>query len=51
MAVGPAGAVPLQEEDVDEEWQTFTIIPDEVWCFDSRVSRERVKIDLATLKL
>ena len=24
--------------DVDEEWQTFTIIPDEVWCFDSRVS-------------
>jgi len=37
--------------DVEDEWHTFTIIPDEVWCFDSRVSRERVKIDLATLRL
>ena len=37
--------------DVNEGWHTFTITPDEVWCFDSRISRKRMKIDLATLKL
>lgn len=34
-----------------EEWHTFTIIPEEVWCFDTRVSHERQKIDLANLSL
>jgi len=32
-------------------WHTFTITPDEVWCFDSRISRKRHKIDLAKLKI
>ena len=32
-------------------WHTFTITPEEVWCFDSRVSRKRHKIDLAKLKI
>src|SRR6187455_1906759 len=30
-------------------WHTFKITPDEVWCFDSRVSPERQKIELAEL--
>ena len=41
----------VSANDVDGGWHTFTITPDEVWCFDSRVSRKRMKIDLATLKL
>ncbi len=30
-------------------WHTFKITPDEVWCFDSRVSPKRQKIELAEL--
>jgi general stress protein 26 len=30
-------------------WHTFKITPDEVWCFDSRVSPKRQKIELAGL--
>jgi len=30
-------------------WHTFKVTPDEVWCFDSRVSPERQKIELAEL--
>ena len=37
--------------DVNEGWHTFTITPDEVWCFDSRVSQKRQRIDLAILTL
>lgn len=32
-------------------WQEFKIIPDEVWCFDSRVSLNRQRIELADLDL
>jgi hypothetical protein len=32
-----------------EGWHTFKITPDEVWCFDSRVSPKRHKIELAEL--
>ena len=32
-------------------WQVFKMIPDEVWCFDCRVIRERQRIDLANLNL
>jgi hypothetical protein len=28
-------------------WHTFKITPDEVWCFDSRVSPTRQKIELS----
>ena len=30
-------------------WHTFKVTPDEVWCFDSRVSLKRQKIELAEL--
>ena len=47
------GGATLVSGDVDdrEGWHAFTITPDEVWCFDSRVSRKREKIDLTNLKL
>ena len=32
-----------------EGWHTFKITPDEVWCFNSRVSPTRHKIELAEL--
>jgi len=35
----------------EEGWHRFKIVPDEVWCFDSRVSRKRKRIDRAKLKL
>jgi hypothetical protein len=35
----------------DEGWYGFKIVPDEIWCFDSRVSHKRKRIDRAKLKL
>jgi general stress protein 26 len=32
------------------EWHRFKITPDEVWCFDSRVSLKRQRIQLGGLK-
>jgi len=32
-------------------WHRFQITPEEVWCFDSRVSHRREKIDFVNLKL
>jgi hypothetical protein len=37
--------------DDEEGWHSFTIVPDEVWCFDSRVSPKRKRINRAKLKL
>lgn len=31
--------------------QQFKIIPNAVWCFDSRVIRERQQVDMSTLRL
>jgi general stress protein 26 len=47
---GTATRDPRRDDD-DEGWHRFTIVPDEVWCFDSRVSRKRKRIDRAKLKL
>jgi uncharacterized protein YhbP (UPF0306 family) len=45
-AVGYYGSKP------SEVWNFFKIIPEELWCFDSRVFGEkRVNVDLETLKL
>jgi general stress protein 26 len=35
----------------DDGWQNFKILPDEVWCFDSRVAMERKLVDLTNLKI
>jgi len=48
------GNLGLQIRGVAEEvtsegsggWHTFRITPDEVWCFDSRVSPKRQKVEL-----
>jgi hypothetical protein len=32
-------------------WLRFTIKPEEAWCFDSRIGRERHCIDLSSLDL
>jgi len=37
--------------DSDEGWQQFKITPEEVWCFDSLLTRERQSIDLSKLQL
>ena len=38
-------------ENMGDDWQRFKITPEEVWCFDSRVVRERQKVDLSNLQL
>jgi hypothetical protein len=44
-------ARPTKRNGSSAGWQEFKIIPDEIWCFDSRVSRERHRIDLKSLNL
>lgn len=39
-------------DELGAEWQFFKIVPDEVWCFDSRVfGEERRQIDMTALNL
>lgn len=47
--IGIAKHVSEGKNDPDG-WQKFVITPKEVWCFDSRISDQRKKIDLKTLK-
>jgi Pyridoxamine 5'-phosphate oxidase len=42
-AIGPAGD--------QGPWLRFTIKPEEAWCFDSRIDRQRHRIDLSSLDL
>jgi general stress protein 26 len=51
---GTAEELPAEDNDPSAEsalWHTFKVTPDEVWCFDSRASRERQKIELAELTI
>ncbi len=41
----------LADESTRGSWQHFKITPHEVWCFDSRVTRKRQRVDLAHLAL
>lgn len=34
-----------------KDWHHFSITPEEVWCYDSRVYSERQQVDLANLNL
>ena len=45
------GEAKLLSRDDDKGWHTFTITPEEVWCFDSRTSRKRERIDVTGVKL
>ena len=41
-----------REESAPDGWQSFRIIPEEVWCFDSRVfGHERRRVDTSELRL
>ena len=35
----------------ENDWHSFRIIPDEVWCFDSRKKRQREEIDLNNMEV
>jgi len=40
-----------REESAPDGWQSFRIIPEEVWCFDSRVfGHERRRVDTSGLR-
>jgi hypothetical protein len=42
----------LTEESAAGGWQSFRIIPREIWCFDSRVfGRERRQVNISDLRL
>ncbi len=43
------GAAVLAPDSRHDGWQQFMIEPTEVWCFDSRVDRQRHRIDLSGL--
>lgn len=43
---GTAEEVTSGDNDRPGGWHTLKVTPDEVWCFDSRVSPKRQKIDL-----
>jgi pyridoxamine 5'-phosphate oxidase-like protein len=45
------GAARLVSRADEAGWHAFTIAPEEVWCFDSRISRKRKRIDVTRLKL
>jgi hypothetical protein len=45
------GEARLVSKSDDEGWHTFTIAPEEVWCFDSRISQKRQRIDRTRLAL
>jgi uncharacterized protein YhbP (UPF0306 family) len=41
-----------REESAPDGWQSFRIIPEDVWCFDSRVfGHERRRVDTSGLRL
>ena len=41
-----------REESAPDGWQSFRIIPEEVWCFDSRVfGHERRRVNTSELQL
>jgi len=41
-----------REESAPDGWQSFRIVPEEVWCFDSRVfGHERRRVDTSRLRL
>lgn len=46
-----AGTAKAASSKSDGGWHTFTIVPDEVWCFNSKISHEREKVDLRELNL
>jgi len=41
----------LAEQSTPGSWQQFKITPEEAWCFDSRITRERQRIDLQHLEI
>jgi hypothetical protein len=41
----------ITEQSGSDGWHRFKITPNEVWCFDSRVVRERQQVDLSKLHL
>ena len=42
----------LTEESSADGWQSFKIIPREIWCFDSRVfGTERRQVDISDLRI
>jgi general stress protein 26 len=46
------GTAKLDNADkVTEGWQHFKITPEEVWIFDSRITRERQQVNLSDLRL
>jgi len=45
------GTARLVDGEDGDGWQHFTITPSEVWLFDSRITRERQRVDLSDLAL
>lgn len=41
-------ATDLGPDDAHSEWHNFKITPEEVWCLDSRISRQRQRVELST---
>ncbi len=39
-------ATDLGPDDVHSAWHNFKITPEEVWCLDSRISRQRQRVEL-----
>lgn len=36
----------LGADDVHGDWHNFKITPEEVWCFDSRIAKQRQRVEL-----
>jgi general stress protein 26 len=41
-------ATDLGPDDTYSDWHNFKITPEEVWCLDSRVSKQRQRVELST---
>jgi uncharacterized protein YhbP (UPF0306 family) len=41
-------ATDLGPDDTHGDWHNFKITPEEVWCLDSRISRQRQRVELPT---
>lgn len=41
-------ATDLGSDDAHSDWHNFKITPEEVWCLDSRIAKQRQLVDLST---
>lgn len=41
-------ATDLDSDDAHGDWHNFKITPEEVWCLDTRISRQRQLVELST---